>query len=459
MQYEEISSAYKNAHPQSKKLYDKAIKFLAGGVSASGRFYSPHPLYFKEMKGSKIIDVDGNEYVDFLMNFGSLILGHKHPSVVSAIENATDCGIWFGSPNELEIELAEKIEKYFHSISKIRFLNSGSEAVLNALRVARGFTGKDKIAKFEGGYHGHVDSPLVSLSPLLDLAGSSHEPKAVPFGKGITKDAIKNTIVLPYNNIEATKEIIERNSDDLAAVIVEAMQGFSGSIPAKKEFLIALRKITKEHGILLIFDEVITGFRLALGGAQEYFNITPDMTILGKIIGGGLPIGAFGGKEEIMEMVLPTRDFKTSITKRVFQSGTFSGHPMTMATGLATVAELEKNINIYKDLERLTEEAKKGLRDIFTDANVGAQVTGISSLFNIHFVDHEVTSVRDVLQGDIPKLVAFETGLINEGIFIMPIIAHFVLTSAHKQQDIIKLHETAENVINKIKYANITIIK
>ena len=300
-----MERTYNNRTRSSLKLWQEATKTIAGGVTANVKFFEPYPIFMKKAKGSKLYDVDGNEYIDYCLCFGPLILGHGHPKVVEAIRKQIEEGgtTIYGTPHELEVRMAEKIKKHVPCAEMVRFTNSGLEATLHTIRLARAYTRKEKIAKFEGHYHGAHDYVLVSMTPPIEAAGPANAPNAVPDSAGLPKSILDNTIVLPFNNLQVTEEILEEHKDELAAVILEPVA--RGFLPPEIEFLRGLRETTEEHGIVLIFDEVMTGFRFGLSCAQGYFGVIPDLTALGKILGGGLPAGAFAGRRDIMELVSP----------------------------------------------------------------------------------------------------------------------------------------------------------
>ena len=362
-------------------------------------------------------------------------------------------GAIFGTPTEAELEFAEKIARHVKCVDMLRFTNSGGEAVMYALRVARGFTGKQKIAKFEGGYHGNFDEALISISPLLDRSGSENNPVAVPHGIGIPKSTVDNVVILPFNNVEATETLIEKNASELAAVIIEPIQGFAGVIPANKQFISFLRRLTEKHGILLIFDEIITGFRSSLGGAKEYSDVVPDLVTMGKTLSGGFPLGVYGGRKDVMNVLTPHKDLVKDIETTVFQTGTFNANALTMAAGLATLKVLEKeNEALYGHIDKMGSELIKGIRDAFSDFHIDAQVTGVPSVFNTHFTSMPINNVRDVLRSDFRKHVTFNLKLASKGVFIPPPV-HLCLSYAHSKDDIGKTLEAVSDVAKEMKQA------
>ncbi|MEW6714570.1 MAG: glutamate-1-semialdehyde 2,1-aminomutase, partial [Nitrospirota bacterium] len=337
-------------HKKSIELFNKAKRIIPGGVNSPVRAFKAvggNPIFIDSAKGSKIYDVDGNEYIDYVLSWGPMILGHCHPKVTGALKKATDKGTSFGAPTPLEVELAEMVKKAYPSMEVMRMVSSGTEATMSAIRAARGFTGRDKIVKFEGCYHGHADGLLVK-------AGSGAATFGVPTSPGVPKDYARNTITLPYNDLNSFKKICEKAGKDIACVIIEPVVGNSGCIVPKPGYLEGLRSVTKKHGIVLIFDEVMTGFRVSYGGAQKAFKIKPDMTCLGKVIGGGLPVGAYGGREDIMRKIAPDGP--------VYQAGTLSGNPLAMTAGIETLKILSKP-ETYKTLMAKSKALEEALKD------------------------------------------------------------------------------------------------
>jgi glutamate-1-semialdehyde 2,1-aminomutase len=422
---------------KSKILFEKAKKLIPGGVNSPVRAFKPYPFFTAYAKGSKIYDIDENAYIDYCMAYGALILGHAYPEIIEAIKQQLEKGTIYGTPTEIEVEFAELITKTVPSIEKIRLVNTGTEATMHAIRLARGYTNRDKIIKLEGCYHGSHDYVLVK-------AGSSISGPPVASSLGIPEDSIKNTIVLPFNDIESLNKTIEKNKDEIAAVILEPVIGNAGVILPKNGYLNEVRKITKDEGIILIFDEVITGFRLALGGAQEYYGVIPDMTILGKIIGGGLPLAAFGGKNEIMELLAPSG--------KVYQAGTFSGNPVSVTAGLTTLKILinEKN-RLYSRLKEIGEKIKKGIIDILESKKLSAQVNGIASMFQIFFTNQAVIDYATAQTSDKNKYLIFHQNLLKHGIFFPP--SQFetcFISSAHTDEDVVKTLEAIEFAIKSL---------
>jgi len=423
--------------PRSQDLYDKAKKLLPGGVNSPVRTFDPYPFFTSYAKGSKIYDVDGNTYIDYCMAYGPLLLGHAHPEVVEAVRQQLDKGTMYGTPSEAEVELAELLTKIVPCLEMVRLVNSGTEATMHAIRVARGYTGRNKVVKFEGCYHGAHDYVLVK-------AGSGAATHGAPTSLGIPQETSKNTVVLPFNDVESLDKAVAQNKDEIAAVIVEPVIGNSGLILPKDGYLQAIRKITKEHGIVLIFDEVITGFRLALGGAQEYFNIIPEIATLGKIMGGGFPIAAFGGKKEIMELLSPLG--------KVYQAGTFSGNPVSVTAGLTVLEILTRERNaLYKRLELMCNRIRNGLRDIVEDAKIPAQVSGLASMFQIFFTDRLILNYEAAQTSDKAKFMRYQQQLMKRGVFVPP--SQFetcFLSTAHTDEDLGKTLEAMDPAIRSL---------
>jgi glutamate-1-semialdehyde 2,1-aminomutase len=406
---------------KSRNLYDKAIGLLPGGVSSPVRAVKPFPFYTVQARGSRIFDADGNEYIDCCMAYGPLILGHAHPVVREAIEEQLERGWLYGTPFELEIRYAELIKKLYPSIEMLRFVNSGSEATMAAIRVARGFTGKKKIVKVEGSFHGAHDAVLVK-------AGSGALAHGVPNSAGVPGEFVANTLQVPYNDAQKLADLLEK-SDDVACFILEPVMGNSSLILPEKNYLREVRKITAENDVILIFDEIITGFRLAPGGAQEYYGIKADLTTLGKIAGGGLPCGIFGGKKEIMERVSPTGN--------VYQAGTFCGNPLTLSAGYATVNFLLKE-RVYEYLESIMRQLKE-------DLNI--EMDSIASMFCIYFGD-KPKNYRDALRLNSELYMKFFWKLLEKGIFFPP--SQFetsFLSYSHSEEDVGRIAEAVKTCL------------
>jgi len=422
-----MSGEYVSKTSKSKALYERAKKVFPAGVSYGIRYFEPYPFYTAKAKGSKLYDVDGNEYVDFWLGHTALILGHSPPAVVEAVKKQLENGTHYGTCHELEIALAEQVTKMVPSAEMVRFTNSGTEANMYATRLARAYTGKSRIAKFEGGWHGGYDALHVGVK----------YPFNIPESAGLTAGTLQETILLPFNNLEGVKEKLK--NEEVASIVIEPVLGAGGGIPVEKEFLKGLREFCDEKGILLVFDEVITGFRLAPSGAQQYYRVRPDITVFGKILGGGFPIGAFCGHREIMERV------NTLLYERPhysFHGGTFTANPITMTAGLTTLKILEDGHLIDK-LNRLGDKIRRRLREIFEANDVDVQVTGASSIFNIHFTKEEVKDANAAFRADRKKLINYHLKMIANGVFFLPTHTG-ALSTAHSEADLEKLLSESE---------------
>ena len=418
---------------KSKALYERAKKVLPAGVSYAIRYFEPYPFYVAKAKGSKLYDVDGNTYIDFWLGHTALILGHSPPAVVKAVKRQIENGTHYGAAHELEIALAEQVAKMIPSAKMIRFTNSGTEANMYAIRLARAYTGRNKIAKFEGGWHGGYDALHVAVKPPLD----------VPESAGLTRGALQDTIILPYNNIEGVREKLK--NEEVAAILIEPVLVVGGGICAEKEFLKEIRELCDEKGALLIVDEVITGFRLAPGGVEQYFGVKPDITVLGKILGGGFPIGAFCGPTEIMERVDSLRYQRPQYS---FHGGTFAANPITMTAGLATLKILEDG-KLINSLNKLGDKIREHLRKIFEAKGIDIQVAGTGSIFNVHFTKEELKDVNAVFRADRKKLAEYHSRLIANGVFFLP-THNGTLSTAHTKADIEKLFSETEKYVKSI---------
>ena len=391
---------------RSKRLFEEGQKNLVGAVNSPVRAYKSvggTPLFIKKAKGSKIVDVDNNQYIDLVLSYGPMILGHRPKKIEKSIVKALKNGYTFGATSAGEIDLAKIICDAFPSMDKVRFVNSGTEAVLSALRLARAFTNKNKIIKFSGCYHGHTDALLVA-------AGSGLATLSLPGSSGVPKEAVQNTLIAEYNNIEKVKNHINKH-DDIAAVILEPITGNMGVIVPSPEFISELRRITKEKGILIIADEVMTGFRSKFGGAQELIDLEADITCLGKVIGGGFPVGAYGARNEIMEMVAPLGD--------MYQAGTLSGNPIAMASGIATLKELKKQ-NPFETFNKVAEKIETMLKDAAKENNVALQVNRFGSMINPFFSKNRVVDFKTAQTSDTEKFKTFFWSMIQNGVFLPP---------------------------------------
>ena len=406
----------------SKHLYDRAVKRLPGGVNSPVRAYQAvgrTPRFIQSAKGAHITDVDGNEMIDYVCSWGPGILGHADPRVVEQVKKACDEGLTYGAPTEREVEMAELLAELVPSMEVSRLVSSGTEATMSAIRVARGYTRRDKIIKFRGCYHGHSDGLLVK-------AGSAALTTSVPDSAGVPADYTKNTLVAEYNNRESVRELFEANPDSITAIIVEPVAANMGVVLPQDGFLAFLREITNEYGALLIFDEVITGFRLALGGAQQYFHVTPDLSTFGKIIGGGMPVGAYGGREDIMRMVSPDGP--------VYQAGTLSGNPIATAAGLATLRILKEDTGIYDRLEARAKMLADAVREA---AGERVSVNQIGSLMSIFFTGDAVTDYESATHSDTKQYADYFGYLLERGIYVAPSqFEAMFLSDAHSKEDL-----------------------
>ena len=420
-------------------LFRKAKKYIPGGVNSPVRSFKAvggYPIFVKKASGSKIHSEDGMEFIDYCLSWGVLILGHAHPEVVKALGQAISNGTSFGTATKLETDLAKLIVKAVPSVEQVRLTNSGTEAVMGAIRLARAYTKKNNIIKFEGAYHGHADYLLVK-------SGSGASTLGVPDSLGVPKDFTKHTIVLPYNDIKRVEEVVKKNQKYLAAIIVEPVQANYGVILPKGDFLHGLRKITDKYGIVLIFDEVITGFRLSYSGAQGLFNVKPDLTCLGKIIGGGMPIGAFGGKREIMKLLAPEGG--------VYQAGTLSGNPVAVTAGIVTLDVLKKN-NPYLALTKTTEYLVGKIKAQAEEYGLELKVNHIGSMFSIFFSDKDVVDYKTASMQSLRLFKKFFRGLLKEGIYFYPsgFETNF-LSTVHTAEDIEKTQKAIDRVLRYLR--------
>ncbi|MBW4524353.1 MAG: glutamate-1-semialdehyde 2,1-aminomutase [Phormidium tanganyikae FI6-MK23] len=423
---------------KSDEIFAAAQKLMPGGVSSPVRAFKSvggQPIVFDRVKGAYAWDVDGNQYIDYIGTWGPAICGHAHPDVIRAIQAAAEKGTSFGAPSYLENVLAEMVIDAVPSIEMVRFVNSGTEACMSVLRLMRAFTGRDKIIKFEGCYHGHADMFLVK-------AGSGVATLGLPDSPGVPKSTTANTLNAPYNDLEAVKKLLEENPGEVAGVMLEPIVGNAGFIPPDPGFLAGLRELTTEHGALLVFDEVMTGFRIAYGGVQEKFGITPDLTTLGKVIGGGLPVGAYGGRREIMEMVAPAG--------AMYQAGTLSGNPLAMTAGIKTL-ELLRQPGTYDYLDRITSRLIKGLLDVAKDTGHPSCGGSISGMFGFFFTEGPVHNYEDAKKSDLSKFSKFHRGMLEQGVYLAPsqFEAGF-MSLAHTDEDIDRTIEAARSVMSNL---------
>ena len=423
---------------RSKQLFKEAQRYLPGGVDSPVRAFKAvggTPLFVNRGKGSRLYDEDGNEFIDYVGSWGPLILGHVHPRVVKAINKAMAKGSSFGAPTKLETRLAKLICEAMPSIEMVRFVNSGTEAAMSAIRLARAFTGRNKVIKFAGCYHGHSDG-------LMAKSGSGMATLGIPSSPGVPAAVTADTLVAPYNNPEAVEQLFKQFTSDIAAVIVEPIAGNMGVVLPQPGFLERLRSLTREHGALLIFDEVITGFRVAYGGAQQLYKITPDLTCLGKIIGGGLPIGAYGGRRDIMAMVAPSGE--------VYQAGTLAGNPLAMTAGIETLTILKKG-NVYQELEKKSFALATGIIDAARKAGVNIQLPRIGSMFTIFFAKEPVADYKTASRSDTALYAKFFHQMLSHGIYFPPsqFEAAFVST-AHTLKDVQSTIAAADKAFTSI---------
>ena len=415
---------------KSEELFKEAQNYLPGGVDSPVRAYKPYPFFAKEAHGSKITDVDGNIYIDYCLAYGPLVLGHANQKIMEEVSQQLKIGSAYGVPTENEIKLAKLVIKKVPCAEMVRFVNSGTEATMSAIRLARAATGKKKIIKFEGSYHGAHDYVLVK---------SGSGAAGLPDSPGVPEDTTKNTILVPFNNKGALVDLIEKEGNEIAAIIVEPIMGNVGFIPPKEDYLKFLREITSQNNIILIFDEVITGFRIAEGGAQEYFGVTPDLVTFGKILGGGFPIGALAGKKEFMEMIAPSG--------AVYQAGTFNGNPVSITAGLAMLNQL--NSDFYAESNKKGNIIRSGIQDILSDNNLDFKVVGLSSMFQLYFTDKEVYDYASAKSADTEKFSQYFHTLLKKGVFIPP--SQFeccFISSMHDNDDIQKTLEAVEKAMN-----------
>ncbi|EKE04022.1 MAG: hypothetical protein ACD_20C00118G0012 [uncultured bacterium] len=410
---------------KSKALFEEAKKYIPGGVNSPVRAFGSigtTPPFMVKGEGSKIYDEDGNEYIDFVSSWGPMILGHGDQRIKDALKKQIDIAIGFGAPTALEVEMAKLIVELVPSIEMVRMVNSGTEATMSAIRLARGYTGKDKIVKFAGNYHGHADSFLIQ-------AGSGALTHGVPSSPGIPEDVIKHTLIADYNSIESVKKLFETYNDEIAAIILEPIVGNMGVVPATQEFIDFLREITCKHGSLLIFDEVMTGFRVSINGAQSLYGVTPDLTCFGKIIGGGLPVGAYGGKREIMQMISPVGP--------VYQAGTLSGNPVAMSAGLTTLKILKNNPEIYKTVEEKAKLLQEGIEKNIQESGVEATVNRVGSMITLFFTKEKVYDYNTATKSDTKKYAEYFKSMLEQGIYLPPAqYEAFFVSYAHTDEDI-----------------------
>lgn len=422
----------------SQKMFEQAQKYIPGGVNSPVRACKSvgcDPVFIDKASGSSIYDVDGNEYTDFVCSWGPMIMGHAHPKIVEAVQQTAIGGTSFGAPTPSEIELAEMVVEAVPSIEKVRFVNSGTEATMSAIRLARGYTGKDVVVKFDGCYHGHADSFLVK-------AGSGVITLGIPGSPGVPDDIVKNTVSIPYNNVETLEKTLRDDELGIACVILEPVAGNMGCVRPSKQFLETLRALTKELGIVLIFDEVITGFRLAYGGAQEFFGITPDLTCLGKIIGGGLPVGAYGGKAVIMDQIAPDGP--------VYQAGTLSGNPLAMAAGIATLKLLQEP-SFYEKLNDKAAAYAEKLEEVASSVGVPVQLNRVGSLMTPFFTSEPVSDFESAMKCDTVRYAKHFRQMLEQGVYLAPSQFEVAFISAvHTEKELDSVVEKTEKSFKKL---------
>lgn len=422
----------------SAKYFEEAKHYIPGGVNSPVRAFKSvggSPVFIDKGEGSTITDVDGNTYIDYIGSWGPLILGHAHPRIIKAIQETAVLGTSFGAPTKRETEMAQLVCEIVPSVEVVRMVNSGTEATMSALRLARGYTKRNKIMKFEGCYHGHADS-------LLIKAGSGVATLSLPDSPGVPEATAINTITVPYNDLDSVRLAFEKYGDDLAAVIVEPIAGNMGVVPPAAGFLEGLREITKAYGTLLIFDEVMTGFRVARGGAQELYKITPDLTTMGKVIGGGLPVGAYGGKREIMEQIAPAGP--------IYQAGTLSGNPLAMAAGMAMLQELGQP-GVYEQLEARSKRLAEGLKENAEKLGIPHTINRVGSMVCLFFTDTPVVNYETAKTVDLERFSKYFSNLLDEGIMIPPSqFEGMFVSTAHTEADIERTIEAAFNAMKRL---------
>jgi glutamate-1-semialdehyde 2,1-aminomutase len=423
----------------SCRLYDRAVKSIPGGVNSPVRAcksVGADPLFIQRAEGAEIVDADGNRYIDYIGSWGPMILGHRHPAVVAAIQKALQRGTSFGAPTDLEITLAEMVIAAVPSVEMVRMVNSGTEAAMSAIRLARGYTGRDLVIKFDGCYHGHADTLLVA-------AGSGVATLGIPGSPGVPKPTAKHTLSLPYNDSECFRRVMEKQGDRVACVIVEPVAGNMGLVAPVMGFLQSLRTLTTQHGAVLIFDEVMTGFRVAYGGAQSLYKIQPDLSCFGKIIGGGLPVGAYGGRRKIMAYIAPQGP--------VYQAGTLSGNPLAMAAGIATLTQLRKK-GFYEKLEKNSARLCAGLAAAASRAGVPVQIDHVGSMLGMFFCAEPVRNFGDAKKSDLALFSKFYQGMRREGVYIAPSqFEALFLSSAHTAAHLDHTARAAEKVLKGLR--------
>jgi glutamate-1-semialdehyde 2,1-aminomutase len=432
------NSPSKKLRPQSQAAFERAQRLMPGGVNSPARAFGAvggTPIFIERAEGAYLYDIDGNQYIDYIGSWGPMILGHRHPAVVEALNKAVEHGTSYGAPTEAESELAERIIDAIESVEKVRLVNSGTEATMSAIRLARGYTGREVIIKFAGNYHGHVDSLLVA-------AGSSAATLGTPNSPGVTAGTAKDTLILEYNDVAGLEAAFQAHGDRIAGVIFEPIVGNMGVVVPRQDFCGALAKLTKQHGALLICDEVMTGFRIDFGGAQKYLGIQPDITTMGKIVGGGLPVGAYGGRAEIINHILPAG--------KVFQAGTLSGNPLATAAGCATLKIL-KDEPPYERLEQLSERLETGLRSAVEKSGVTHSFARVASMMTLFFGKGPITDWQSASHCDTGLFAKFFWGMMDRGVYL-PCSQYEALfvSAAHTEADIDQTIASAEEVLREL---------
>ncbi len=423
---------------KSVRLFEEAQKYLCGGVNSPVRAFKAvgmTPVFIERAQGSKIYDVDGNEYIDYVGSWGPMILGHAHPEVVSGLKKAAERGTSYGAPTELEVELAKEVTGAFPSMEQVRMVNSGTEAAMSAIRLARGYTGRDKVIKFEGCYHGHADSLLVK-------AGSGATTLGIPDSKGVPSDFARNTLTATFNDLQSVKRLIDTHGEGIACIILEPIAGNMGVVPPEEGFLEGLRDLCDDEGIVLIFDEVMTGFRVSYGGAQALYGVRPDLTCLGKVIGGGLPVGAFGGRREIMERLAPSGD--------VYQAGTLSGNPLAMTAGLITLRILRRK-GSYEQLAHKSDFLCRGVQEIAGESELPFTCNQVGTMFTFFFTEGPVRNFPTAKRSDTSLFTRFFSGMLNRSMYIAPSqFEALFLSLAHTEDDLGRTLEACRSVFREM---------
>jgi glutamate-1-semialdehyde 2,1-aminomutase len=423
---------------KSERLLAQAQEVIPGGVNSpvrACRSVGENPLFIERADGSRVFDADGNAYIDYVGSWGPMILGHRHPEVISAVQEVLERGTSFGAPTDLEIELAEMVIEAVPSVEMVRMVNSGTEATMSAIRLARGVTGRDLLIKFDGCYHGHADTLLVAAGSGVATLGIAGSP-------GIPEGFVQNTLSLPYNDTQRVTDVVSKRGDSIAAIIVEPVAGNMGLVPPEPGFLETLRTLTRDRGIILIFDEVMTGFRVAYGGAQVLYGITPDLTCMGKVIGGGLPVGAYGGRREILKEIAPEGP--------IYQAGTLSGNPVAMAAGIATL-KLLRQPGFYEGLETRSAKLEKGLKEAIGRAGLPAATNRVGSMMGLFFTDKGVTNFGDAQTSDLAMFSKYFKGMLEQGIYLAPSQYEAVfVSSAHSEDDIGATIKAVEDIFETL---------